>query len=94
PQAFFSQQYIAAQISLGLAGWRFDILWSSLSCYGKQIPQTVLSNGAVINGNSMVNELYDQALLAARNGNPADQLKLGAIFEILNGHRISGICND
>lgn len=94
PLAFLNQQYVAAQISMSLLGWKYDALWSSIGCYGKLIPKTQLSNGKVLSGDSMLKEVFEQALAAIKENRTADMTKIANIFAILNGNSLSSLCND
>ena len=98
PRQALNQEYVAAQLNVMNAGGNGSVvvansMWSNLSCYGIAIPTTTLSNGAVINSNSMVKDLYMQITLAIQERREADFLPLARLLDLLNGNDPLGSCN-
>jgi hypothetical protein len=90
PQAFFNQQYVAAQlthaqapISTGLSAGK-----TSLSCYGLMFDEVRLSTGAVLTPTSTTQELFSlcdvTGVAGASEERDADMLKLAQILRMLN----------
>lgn len=88
PTKFFNQQFVAAQLSLALAGGdgsptAFTALNSELSCYGIPANPVTLSNGVVISSKSKLGDLFAEARDAIIEKRSVDFEPLGKIFEKL-----------
>jgi hypothetical protein len=99
PLARLNQEFLAAQLSLALAGGAGSVkahsaLNGQLQCYGGMISfrPAVLSNGGAITHFSTLGYLFDQALLAIRENRTADMDTLAGLFNLLNGNDPSGNC--
>ena len=99
PLARLNQEFLAAQLSLALAGGggsakAHTVLQGQLQCYGGMIGfrPAILSNGSTITHFSTLGELVEQALLAIRENRTADMDALAGLFNLLNGNDPAGDC--
>jgi hypothetical protein len=99
PMARLNQEFLAAQLSLALAGGdgspkAHSALNGQLQCHGGMIGfrPAVLSNGVALTPFSTLGELFEQALLAIRENRTADMDALAGLFNLLNGNDPSGNC--
>ena len=91
PIKFFNQQFVAAQLSLALAGGdgsptAFSALKGQLSCYGptlNTVTPVTLSNGAMLTNQSTLGDLFAEARDAIVDKRTADFEALGKIFQQL-----------
>lgn len=91
PLQQLNREFVAAQLSLALAGGPgspvgSNALWSNLGCrslFDGLLP-TRLSNGVVLNGDSMLKDLFMQTQLAIKQNRTADYSVLTALFQDLN----------
>jgi len=88
--------FVAAQLGLLFAGGQtiaFEALWSHLSCYDLFFAPISLSNGVILTPNSVLNDLFEQALLAIQENREGDVRLLASLFDQLNGSDPFGLCN-
>jgi hypothetical protein len=100
PLARLNQEFLAAQLSLALAGddaspAARNALNGQLQCYGGMtgFKPAVLSNGATLTHFSTLGELFEQATSAIRENRAEDMDALAALFDLLNGNDSSGNCH-
>ncbi|MGH9839024.1 MAG: hypothetical protein ACREEM_09585 [Blastocatellia bacterium] len=68
-------------------------LRSRLSCYALSFAPVRLSNGVSLSPNSTLDNLFDQAGIAATRGTAADLMALTPILDLLNSNDPTGRCN-
>jgi hypothetical protein len=100
PLTRLNQEFAAAQLSLAFAGGRgspeyFSVLWSRLRCYRgmASLAPVRLTNGFSFTPDSMLADLFQQALFAIRENRTADMDALTSLFDRINGNDPLGRCN-
>ena len=98
PLQRLNQEFVAAQLNVNAAGGAgspvtYNAFWSMLSCYRINFAAVTLSNGATLDPNSMLNDLFQQTQLAIQQNRTADMNALAAIFDLLNGNDPLGRCS-
>ena len=100
PQERLNQEFLAAQISVALAGGpgsaaAYGILNGQLQCYGSMLTfqPITLSNGARLTRYSTMGDLFEQARLALYENRFDDMDALASVFDLLNGNDPSGYCH-
>lgn len=93
PFARLNQEFLAAQLSVALAGGT-AVLNGQLQCYRNLgfFPPVVLSNGAKLTPYSTLGDLLEQARLALAENRTADLDALAGLLDQLNGNDPSGVC--
>jgi len=79
-------------MKLSLARFSRSSLHSNLLCYKLSLQPAALSNGAILDSSTTLDELFNQ-VRAARSGTLADQRMLANLLEMLNGDDPSAHCN-
>lgn len=85
PTKLLNQQFVAAQLSLAVAGGlgsgtTFSALNGQLSCYGLPTAPVTLSTGATINSNSTLGDLFAETRDAITDNRVADFTPLATIL--------------
>ena len=93
PLSRLNQGYVAAQLSFKPAA--LGALFGRLSCYSRLagFGPVRLSNGAVLTPDSLLTELFEQALSAIEENRYVDMDPLAGVFRLLNGTDPQGRCN-
>jgi hypothetical protein len=89
-QQRLNREFVTAQMSLSSAGGPgspvvINVFWSPLRCSNIQFAQVSLSNGVVLNVESLLDTLMTQTVLAIRENRTQDYDELATIWGILNG---------
>ena len=99
PLARLNQEFLAAQLSLSLAGNGGSpkvtgALNGQLHCYNglQSFRPVILTNGATFTHLSTLGDLFEEALLAIRENRTADMNGLAGLLNSLNGNDPSGNC--
>lgn len=89
PMADINREFVATQLSFASAGGvgspvAFNTYWSPLRCSGVFFPAVTLSNGVVLNPDSLMDTLYMQAQQAIRQNRTADLAPIASILNLVN----------
>jgi len=87
--ADINREFVATQLSFAFSGGvgspvAFNTYWSPLRCSGVFFRPVTLSNGVMLNPDSLIDTLYMQAQLAIRQNRTQDLGPIAQILMLLN----------